>query len=189
MRSVAVALPLSIVGVLILSSAAWACGDRPGDMCGRDERGPPGFKGDRPGRDRGEWEGLVRERIERARAEREDFESKRREIEDWAEKEARRSEAKMHEAIALQRNAETLQEYLSIKIAEEKNLTDAAIKREHEAADKIKEIEDSKKRYDEQINLVKADRDRYEKRFIEILAHDPCGQTPSAPGAGGAGTH
>ena len=55
-----------------------------------------------------------------------------------------KADAKMQEAIALKRNAETLQEYLSTKIAEEKNLTDAAIKREHEAADKIKEAEDSK---------------------------------------------
>ena len=30
MRCVAVALPLSIVGVLILSSVAWACGDLTG---------------------------------------------------------------------------------------------------------------------------------------------------------------
>ncbi len=91
----------------------------------------------------------------------------------------------MHEAISLQRNAETLQEYLSTKIAEEKNLTDAAIKREHEAADKIKEVEEIKRRYDEQINLVKADRDRYEKRFVEILAHDPCGPRDGEGGAPG----
>ena len=100
----------------------------------------------------------------------------------------------MQAAIALKRNAETLQEYLSTKIAEEKNLTEVAIKREHEAADKIKEAEETKKRYDEQINLVKADRERYEKRFIEILARDPCGAPQAVQGgasgaAGGAVTH
>ena len=70
MRGVAVALPLSIVGILNLGSAAWACGDfdRPGDLCGRDERGPPGFRWNRPGRDKGEGERFIREKTERERA-------------------------------------------------------------------------------------------------------------------------
>jgi hypothetical protein len=198
MRCVAVALPLSIVGVLILNSVAWACGDseRPGEMCGRDERGhpafggPPGSRWDRPGRDRGQWGRPDREKTERSESE--DFEAKRREIQDWAEKEARKADAKMQEAIALKRNAETLQDYLSTKIAEEKNLTEVAIKREREAADRIKEAADkmkeaeaAKKAVDDQVKLLKADRERQESRFVELLAHDPCG----APAAGGAGTH
>jgi hypothetical protein len=194
MRGVMAALPLSIVSVLTLSSVAWACGDfdRPGEMCGRDEHGPPRSKWDGPGKDRGEWERLAREKIERAKAEREDFESKRREIEDWAEKEARKADAKMQEAIALKRNAETLQEYLSTKIAEEKNLTDAAIKREHEAADKIKQADDAKKAADDQLKLLKADRERQERRLVELLAHDPCSaqaiQGGTLGAAGGAST-
>jgi hypothetical protein len=194
MRGVLAALPLSIVVGLILSSMASACSesDRPGDMCGRAERGSPGFRWDKPGREKGEGEKLIREKIEREKAEREDFESKRREIENWAEKEAWKADAKMQEAIALQRNTETLQEYLSTKIADEKNLTEAAIKREHEAADKIKEADEAKRAADDQLKLFKADRERQEKRLVELLAHDPCGAQAAQGGAsgtaGGAGT-
>jgi hypothetical protein len=196
MRCVAVALPLSIVGVLILSSVAWACSDseRPGEMCGRDERGPPGFSGppgsrwDRPGRDRVEWGRPNREKIERA--EREDFEAKRREIQEWAEKEARKAEAKMEEAIALKRNTETLQAYMSEEVSKAKKAQEDAAQHQHDADEKAKQADDAKKRYEGVIAQFKADREHYKQRFIEILAHDPCGQTPSAPpAAGGAGTH
>ena len=68
----------------------------------------------------------------------------------------RKADAKMQEAIALKRNTETLQEYLSTKIAEEKNLTEAAIKREHEAADKIKEADEAKKAADDTTEVIES---------------------------------
>ena len=102
----------------------------------------------------------------------------------------------MQEAIALKRNTETLQEYLSTKIAEEKNLTEAAIKREHEAAERSKEADEAKRAADDQVKLLKADRERQEKRLVELLAHDPCGAKrregalhrgrPVAPGLAGS---
>jgi hypothetical protein len=64
---------------------------------------------------------------------------------------------------------------LSTKITEEKSLTEAAIKREREAVDKIKEADDAKRAADDQLRLLKADRERHERRLVELLAHDPCG--------------
>jgi len=192
MRGVLAALPLGIVGVLTLSPMAWACGDfdKPGDICGREERAPPGFRSDRPGRNRVEWDKFGREKAEREKIEREKV---RQEVEEEAnaiiEEAMRKADAKMRDAIALKRNTETLQEYLSTKIAEEKSLTEAAIKREHEAADRIKEADDAKRAADDQLKLLKADRERQEKRLVELLAHDPCAAQAAQGGASGAGGH
>jgi hypothetical protein len=102
----------------------------------------------------------------------------------------RKADAKMREAIALKRNTETLQAYLSEEIAKAKKAQDDAAQHQHDADDKAKQADEAKKRYDDQMNLVKADRERHEARLIEILAHDPCGGgTTSPPAAGGASTH
>ncbi len=185
MRGVMAALALSIVGLLILSSAAWACGDadRPGEMCGRDGRGPPEFSGSpgsrwvRPGRDRGDCgERFGRDSADRDRVARDKI---RQEAEEEAnaiiEEGMRRAEAKMQEAIALKRNTETLQAYLSEETAKAKKAQDDAAQHQRDADDKAKQADESKKRYDEQIALMKADRERQEKRLVELLAHDPCG--------------
>jgi hypothetical protein len=176
MRGVAAALPLSIVGVLILSSAAWACGDRPGDMCGRDQRGSPEFKWDRPGRDRSGWEWFARVRAERDRIRREEI---RREVEEESnaiiEEGMRKADAKMREAIALKRNTETLQAYLSEEIARAKKTQEEAAQHQHDADEKAKQADEAKRAADDQLKLLKADRERHEARLIEILAHDPCG--------------
>jgi hypothetical protein len=207
MRGVAVALPSSIVGVLILSSVAWACGDsgRPGEMCGRDERGPSGFNGppgsrwDRPGRDRGDWgERYARDKGDRDRIEREKI---RREVEEEAnaiiEEGMRKADAKMQEAIALKRNTEALQAYLSEETAKAKKAQEDAAQHQRDADEKARQAEEAKKAADaakiaadDQLTLLKADRERQERRLVELLAHDPCGaQTTQGGTAGGAGTH
>jgi hypothetical protein len=207
MRGVAVALPSSIVGVLILSSVAWACGDadRPGEMCGRDDRdpsgfnGPPGSRWDRPGRDKGDWgERFARDKGDRDRIEREKI---RREVEEEAnaiiEEGMRKADAKMQEAIALKRNTEALQAYLSEETAKAKKVQEDAAQHQHDADEKARQADEAKKAADaakkasdDQVTLLKADRERQERRLVELLAHDPCGaQTAQGGTAGGAGTH
>jgi hypothetical protein len=185
MRGVTLALPLSIVGVLIFSSIAWACGDfdRPGDVCGRDNRGPPGMSGppgprwDRSGRDTGEWaERFARNKGERDRIEKEKI---RREVEEEANaiivEGMRRADEKMREAIALKRNTETLQAYLSEEVAKAKKAQEDAAQRQHDADEKAKQADEAKRAADEQARLLKADRERHEARLVELLALDPCG--------------
>jgi hypothetical protein len=43
--------------------------------------------------------------------------------------------------------------------------------------------DDAKKAADEQVRLVKADRERHEARFVELLAQDPCGGRRAEGGA------
>jgi hypothetical protein len=207
MRGVAVALPLSIVGLLILNSVAWAGGDsdRPGEMCGRDERGhsgfngPPGPRWDRRGRDRGDWgEKFARDKGDGDRIEREKI---RREVEEEAnaiiEEGMRKADAKMQEAIALKRNTEALQAYLSEETAKAKKVQEDAAQHQHDADEKARQADEAKKAADaakkasdDQVTLLKADRERQETRLVELLAHDPCGaQTTQGGTAGGAGTH
>jgi hypothetical protein len=207
MRGVAVALPLSIVGLLILNSVAWAGGDsdRPGEMCGRDERGhsgfngPPGPRWDRRGRDRGDWgEKFARDKGDGDRIEREKI---RREVEEEAnaiiEEGMRKADAKMQEAIALKRNTEALQAYLSEETAKAKKVQEDAAQHQHDADEKARQADEAKKAADaakkasdDQVTLLKADRERQETRLMELLAHDPCGaQTTQGGTAGGAGTH
>jgi hypothetical protein len=191
MRGVA-ALPMSVVGVLIFTSIAWACGDfdRPGDACGRDHRGPPGISGppgprfDRPGKDPGEWaERFARDKGERDRVEKDKI---RREVEEEAnaiiEEGMRKADEKMREAIALRRNTETLQAYLSEEVAKAKKAQEDAAQHQREADDRAKQADDrtkqadeAKRGADEQARLLKADRDRQEARLVELLALDPCG--------------
>ncbi|HTV27954.1 MAG TPA: hypothetical protein VMF32_09250 [Xanthobacteraceae bacterium] len=198
MRGVA-ALPLSIVGVLIFSSMAWAGGDvdRPGGVCGRDNRGPPGMSGpsgprwDRPGRDTGEWgERFGRDKGERDRVEKENI---RREVEEEANaiiaEGMRKADEKMREAIALKRNTEALQAYLSEEIAKAKKAQEDAAQHQHDADEKGKQADDrakqadeAKRVADEQAKLLKADRERHEARLVELLAQDPCGGGRRAEG-------
>jgi hypothetical protein len=98
----------------------------------------------------------------------------------------RKADAKMREAIALKRNTETLQAYLSEEIARAKKAQEGAAQHQHDADEKAKQADEAKRAADDQLKLLKADRERHEARLIEILAHDPCG-APAA--AGGAGNH
>jgi hypothetical protein len=198
MRGVA-ALPLSIVGVLIFSPMAWACGDfdRPGDVCGRDNHGPPGMSSpprprwDRPGRSTGEWaERFARDKSEKDRIERDKI---RREVEEEANaiiaEGMRKADEKMREAIALERNTQTLQAYLSEEVAKAKKAQEDAAQHQREADDRAKQADDrakqadeAKKAADEQARLLRADRERHEARLVELLAQDPCGGSRRAEG-------
>ena len=176
MRGVSVALPLSIVGLMALSSTGWACEThhrwRP--MCGHEERVVPRHRGEeiRPSieRERREGEGIARDRIQEridqavARA--------RREIEDAARV---RIEQEMKTAADLKKSGEALQEYLAEQIVKAKKAQEDAAQHQREADDKTKQADEAKKAADEQVRLLKADRERHEARLVELLAQDPCG--------------
>jgi hypothetical protein len=139
--------------------------------------GPPGPRSDRSGRGTGEWA----ERFARDKGERERFEKEkiRREVEEEANaiivEGMRRADEKMREAIALKRNTETLQAYLSEEVAKAKKAQEDAAQRQHDADEKAKQADEAKRAADEQARLLKADRERHEARLVELLALDPCG--------------
>jgi hypothetical protein len=97
----------------------------------------------------------------------------------------RKADEKMREAIALRRNTETLQAYLSEEVAKAKKAQEEAAQRQRDADEKAKQADEAKRAADDQVKLLKADRERHEVRLVELLAHDPCG----SGAAGGAATH
>ena len=101
----------------------------------------------------------------------------------------RKADEKMREAIALKRNTEALQAYLSEEIAKAKKAQEDAVQHQHDADEKGKQADDrakqadeAKRVADEQAKLLKADRERHEARLVELLAQDPCGGGRRAEG-------
>jgi hypothetical protein len=86
------------------------------------------------------------------------------------------TEAHLQVAIELKQSAEALSEYLRQQVTIEKENTETAIKREHEAAEKIQQADDAKRAADDQLKLLKEDRDRQERRLVELLAR--CQERP-----------
>jgi hypothetical protein len=185
MRGVTVVLPLSIVGLVFLSSTVWSCEARHRwhPMCGHDERFAPGHReepriererneGDLAGRDR------IQQRIDQAVA------LARREIEEAARA---KIEQETKAAAELKKSAEALQEYLAEQIVKAKKAQEDAAQHQRDADDKAKQADEAKKAADDQVRLLKADRERHEARLVELLAVDPCGGGRRAEA--GAGTH
>ena len=181
MRGVTVALPLSFVGLLVLSSTVWACEGphRWHRMCGHEERFVPGPRGEQ--RPRSEGEGFDRESLARDRIQQRIDQAValvRHEIE-------AKADADMKAAAELKKSAEALQEYLAEQIVKAKKAQEDAAQHQREADDKAKQADDARKTADEQVRLLKADRERHEARLVELLAQDPCGRRAE----GGAATH
>ena len=192
MRGVTVALPLSIVALLVLSSTVWACEvpHRWHRFCGHEERFVPRFRGEpRIQRERTEGEAVARDRLQEridqavALARREFEEVARARIEEARAK----AEADMKAAADLKKSGEALQEYLAEQIVKVKKAQEDAAQHQREADDKAKLAEEAKRAADEQIRLLKADRERHEARLVELLAQDPCGGGRRVEG--GAPTH
>ena len=184
MRGVTVALPLSIVGLLVLSSTVWACEahHRWRRMCGHEERYVPRFHGE-PRIER-EGDGFARDRIQQridqavALARHEIEEAARARIEEARAK----AEADMKVAADLKKSGEALQEYLAEQIVKAKKAQEDAAQHQREADDKAKLAEEAKRAADEQVRLLKSDRERHEARLVELLAQDPCGGGHRAEG-------
>jgi len=87
----------------------------------------------------------------------------------------------------LRKSAEAVQEYLAEQIVKAKKAEDDAAQHQREADDKAKQADDAKRAADEQVRLLRSDRERHEARLVELLAQDPCGG--GRRGEGGAGTH
>jgi len=185
MRGVTVALALSFIGLVVLSSTVWACEPhhrwRP--MCGHEERFVPGLRGEpRIERERNEGELVgrdrIQQRIDQAVA------LARHEIEEAARA---RIEQETRAAAELKKSAQALQEYLAEQIVKAKKAQEDAAQHQREADDRAKQADEAKKAADDQLRLLKADRERHEARLVELLAADPCGGGRRAEA--GAATH
>jgi len=183
MLGVIVALPLSFVGLLALSSGVWACDrpDRSRDTCVPKHRWEQlRWRHEREGNERGT---IPRDRMEQrideavALARREFEKEARARIEEARAK----AEVELREAAELRKKADVLQELMAEEIVKAKKAQDDAAQHQRDADDRAKQADAAKRAAEDEAKLWKVTRERHEARFIEILAHDPCGAQGAAP--------